>query len=570
MGKNDKIEDFIYLAALENAIRFKGKANPKALLGKVLGKFQEYRKDTRKAIELIDKVAEKVNALGLEKQEAELKKLVPDFFEAEKKKKKERKKEKLELPELSNAVKGKVVTRMPPEPSKYNHIGHALTFLINYMYAKKYNGKCVLRFEDTNPEKVSQEYVDAMIIDVLDYLDIKPDKIVYVSDDMEKLYKYGEILMKQGNAYVCFCEREEMSKNRREGKECKCRSAGPKKTLEEWKNMLNKKYKSGNCIVRLKIDMQHKNSTMRDPVIFRMIARKHYKLGEKYYVWPMYDFYASIEENLCGITHVMRSAEFELRAELQNHIRSLLKMPQPETMVYGRFNIRGAITQGRDIRSLIEQGRVTGWDDPSLVTLRALKRRGIVKETYYELAVRGGMSKQQTTIDWTVISTINRKFLDDSVDRYYFIADPVEIIVENAPAITATLDLHPMHRKGGRILRSNGKFLVEKEDLEKMKDGEMTRLMNCLNFVKKDNKYIFDSQTHEDFKKKNGKSIIHWLPADDSNAKVNIRMPDNSFVDSIAESNIEKVKEGDIIQFERFAFVRLDDKKDWSFWFTHK
>ncbi|MBW3010657.1 glutamate--tRNA ligase [Candidatus Woesearchaeota archaeon] len=437
-GKNEKPEDFIYLAALENAIKFKGQANPKALIGKVLGQFPEFRKDTKKAMQLIDKVVKKVNALSLEKQTEEMKKLSPDFFEAEKKKKKERKEEKLELPELKNATKGKVVTRMPPEPSKYNHIGHALTFLINYMYAKKYNGKCVLRFEDANPEKVTQEYIDAMKTDVLDYLDIKPDKIVIVSEDMDKLYKCAEQLIKGDHAYVCFCSQDAMGKNRREGKDCKCRKSDAKKNMDDWKKMLGRKYKPGECILRLKIDMKHKNTTMRDPVIYRIDTHKHYKYKDKYYVWPMYDFYTSIEDNWCGVSHVLRSAEFEMRGELQNYIRSLLKMPNPETAVYGRFNIKGAITQGRDIRALIEQGKVSGWDDPSLVTLRALKRRGIVKDTYYELAVRAGMSKQQTNIDWTLISTINRKFLDESVDRYYFLKDPVEITMENSLLIKMT------------------------------------------------------------------------------------------------------------------------------------
>lgn len=570
-GKDEKPEDFIYRAALENALKFRGKANPKALLGRVLGRFPEYRKDTKKAMQLIEKVVKRVNALSKDKQTAEMKRLVPDFFEKEMEKRKIRKEERLELPELPNAKKGRVVTRMPPEPSKYNHIGHALTFLINYMYAQKYSGRCVLRFEDVNPEKVKQEYVDAMKKDVLDYLEIKPDKTVYVSDDMDKLYMCAEKIITQGDAFVCSCSRDQMSRNRRQGKGCRCRRNSAEKNMQEWKKMLDGTHKPGECVLRLKIDMKHRNTTMRDPVIFRIDQQPHYKYKNRFRVWPIYDYYTAIEDNWCGVTHVLRSSEFEMRGELQNHIRSLLNMPNPEIAVYGRFNIKGAVTQGREIREMIEQGKVTGWDDPSLVTLRALKRRGIVRDTYYELAVRAGMSKQHTNIDWTVISTINRKFLDERANRFYFLENPAEITVEGAPQITSILDLHPAHRKGGRTLKSKGKFLVEKDDLKKLKVGEMMRLMNCLNFVKEGKeKYVFDSESHKEFKEKNGRAIVHWLPADDRNIRVSIRMPDSSFVEGPAEPNITKIKQGEVIQFERYAFARLDNKKQWRFWFTHK
>jgi glutamyl-tRNA synthetase len=566
-----ELKDKLYQYALENAIKFKGKANPGAVIGKILASNPEVKQDMKNVSIQINEIIKEVNSIPLEKQTQMLLEFNPEFHDQEKAKKQERKEQRKELPELKNAIPGKVLTRIAPEPSKYNHIGHAASFLLNYMYALKYDGKCILRFEDTNPEKGAQEYVSAMEQDVLEYLDIKTEKTVFVSDHMDKYYEFGEQLIEKENAYTCICKSETISKLRREMKACPCRDKTSNQTMSDWIKMKNGELEEGSITLRLKIDMEHKNAVMRDPVIFRLSYKPHYRQNDKYKIWPMYDFENAIEEGLLGVTHVLRSNEFDSRIELQNHIRNLFNLPNPEIKQYARFNITGAITQGREIRALIESGDYIGWDDPRLVTLRALKRRGIVKEAFYELAKVIGMSKTSSNLDFSVIASINRSILDEKADRYFYIHDPVKIMIENAPELNIELDIHPHHRKGGRKFKTNNEFFVSKTDLDSIKEGELVRLMDCLNFRKKENKFIFDSIEVEKYKLE-GKKIIHWVPTN-SAIEISILMPDCKETIGIAEENITNIQEDQVVQFERYAFCRLDSidecSNQYKFWYGH-
>ncbi len=561
-----ELKEIILKYALQNAVKFNGKANPGAIVGKLLKEDDGLKNKIKELNKEIQKTVKDVNKLSLDEQKAKLKDIAPEMLE-------KKKAEKKELPELPNAVMGKVVTRIPPEPSKYNHIGHALSFLLNYLYAKKYKGKSVLRFEDTNPTASKQEYVDAMKKDVLEYLNIKPDKTVYVSDDMPRFYKLAEDLIKRKKAYVCFCDREKMQDLRHKGLPCECRNNSAEKNLEEWKKMLNREYKDGKCVLRLKIDLKSNNHVMRDPVIFRIIYAEHYRQKEKYCVWPLYDFENAVEEEFCGITHILRSSEFGgMRIELQDYIKDLFGFKRQEIIQYGRFNVVGAITQGREIRQLITDKKVIGWDDPRLVTLRALKRRGILPEMFYELALKVGLSKTPTNIDWTVISSINRKILDPNSNRYFFIDNPKEITINNAPNLDIEIKLHPEHEeKGTRKLKTTDKFYISEKDLKDIKKGELCRFMHAFNFKKKGNQFVFDSRELEKYKQK-GKKIMHWLPKNEKLVDVEVLMPNAKIVKGLAEPSAKNIKINEVVQFERFGFCKLDsiEKDKLVFWFTHE
>jgi glutamyl-tRNA synthetase len=551
--------------ALQNAVKFNGKANPGAIVGKLLKEDPTLKSKIKELSRDIQTTVKEVNNLSLEEQKEELKNIAPEMLE-------KKKAEKKGLPDLKNAVMGKVVTRIPPEPSKYNHIGHALSFLLNYLYAKKYKGKAVLRFEDTNPLASKQEYVDAMKKDVLEYLNIKPDKVVYVSDDMPKFYKLAEELIKKGEAYVCFCERDKMRDLRHKGLPCDCRNNSPEKNFEEWKKMLNKKYNEGDCVLRLKIDLKSDNHVMRDPVIFRLCYADHYRQKNKYNVWPMYDFENAVEEEFCGVTHILRSAEFgKMRIELQDYIKNLFGFKRQEVIQYGRFNVVGAITQGREIRQLISEKKVIGWDDPRLVTLRALKRRGIKPEMFYELALKVGLSKTPTNIDWSIISSINRKIVDASVNRYFFIENPEKIKIKNTPEKQIKIKLHPeQEERGTRNLRINENFYISKNDLKDLKQGKLYRLMHAFNFKKQKEGFVFDSEELEKYKE-HGEKIMHWLPEDEYLVNVEILMPDAKVVKGLAEPSVKNIKKDEVVQFERFGFCKLDEIKENKliFWYTH-
>ncbi len=568
------------LLALQNAAKFKGKANPKALVGAMIAKFPEYRTKNSELMKILEETAEAVNRFSLEEQREELLKLDPAYFDKEHEARQQRKEERHELPPLKNAVQGKVVTRIPPEPSKYNHLGHALSFLINYLYAQKYTGKCILRFEDTNPEKEKQEFVDAMRADCLEYLDIHPDGELFASDDMARFYEAAGTLIREGKAYVCGCPSEEMSARRRAMEECVHRKRSKDENAKLWQEMKSGKRKEG--VLRLKIDMQHKNAVMRDPVIMRCIDAPHYRQGTKYKAWPMYDFENALEDSWCSVTHVLRSNEFETRIELHEHIKTLLGLPQQDVTQYGRFNITGATTQGREIRQLIEEGKVIGWDDPRLITLRALRRRGIVKEAYYELAKQCGMSKTQTNLDFGVLAAINRQILDETADRYSFVRDPVKIAVEGMPKSLdrVELKLHPHKRRGGRKLRLGNEFYLSKEDYEQVKSGKAFRLIDTCNlrYDKKGKRFVFHSLTIDDYRKlpeKERYGLVNYLPIVQGQEllKARVFLPDATWQEGLLEPTASSLQPGAVVQLERYAFCRLDGVEEdgtRSFWFTHK
>lgn len=561
------VEEIIRKAALENAVKFNGKASSGAVIGKVMAEVPDAKSNMRTIKPKIDAILQEINALSPEQQKAELLKINPNHEKQQQEKKKENKEKRFELPELQGAVEGKVVTRIAPEPSKYNHVGHAISFTLNYMYAQKYKGKCILRFDDTNPEASKQEYVDGVEEDVLKYLNIKIDKKMFASDNIKKYLDYGTQLIEQGRAYTSTQTPQQMSADRRAMKDSEDRNKSAEQILKEWNAMLTGEYEGGDISLRLKISMQHKNAVMRDPVIFRVIKSEHYKQGNTYNVWPMYDFESAIED--AQVTHVLRSNEFESRIELHDYIRSLFDLPNPVVKQYTRANVTGAITQGREIRAKIEGKEFLGWDDPRLVTLKALKRRGIIPEVYYELAKVIGMSKTNSEIDFTVISSISRRLLDASAKRFFFIEKPVEICITNAPEKTLELDMHPRLDLGIRTFAVNQQYLLEEKDVASFKKGEFVRLIDNLNFKYGDvSEYVSDE--YNEFKEK-GEKIIHFLPKDETVA-VEIMMPDTTVVTGVAESSIKMLKVGEVIQFQRFGFCRLDaiENNVYKFWYTHE
>ena len=277
-----------------------------------------------------------------------------------------------------------------------------------------------------------------------------------------------------------------------------------------------------------------------------------------------------------GVTHRLRSKEFELRSELQKYIQKLLGFKSTTTYEFGRFNLVGVLSSGRVIRENIENGSLLGWDDPSLTTIVALRRRGFQPEAIKNFVVSTGISKAEATMTWDDLIIHNKRLLDASVDRHFFVQDPVELWVKGAPKNKVELDLHPEHRKGGRKFDTADTFYISKVDIEKLEEGKMYRLMDCLNFRKQKDGFEFDSLEVEQYKK-HGERILHWLPKSDKLVDVDIMMPDKSVVTGLAENGVAKVKKGTVIQFERFGFCRLDSTEKNSsggkklvFWYTHK
>lgn len=543
--------------ALKNAIEF-GKVDAVRILPKLFQHGLD-KKNIQKVMPEIQKICKEVNALKQNAREKE--------FEKYEKYVKEKEEKEKDLPEIDVSGLKEIVTRLAPEPSKYNHLGHALTFILNYIYAERYNGKCMLRFEDTNPEKVSQEYVDNMKEDIIEYIGIKPDKIRFVSDDMEILYDYAKKLIDMDKAYICFCDRDKMQDLRHKGQECECRNKKVKENLKEWTEFIKSKYKEGEAVLRIKGDMKSNNHVMRDSVLFRIMKAHHYRQGNKYHVWPMYDFYNPIEDSLMGVTLILRSNEFDMRVELQDYIKDLLGLNKQKIIQYGRFNVMEFTTKGRELREMIESGEYMGWDDPRLITLKALKRRGIVKEAFYELVKQIGLSKHPINLDFDMIAAINRKIIDEKCGRYSFVENPVEIDIENKPPIKSIeLPRHPDRPEDTRELKIGKSIFISKEDYEKYK-GQEIRLLHLYNINLSGKKSKFTSIQNKDIQK------INWVG---NHVKVKILMPNGLWKEGFADEGIEELSVDDLIQFERYGFCRLDNIKKkgkeliYEFWFAHK
>lgn len=554
-------EKTILKYALQNAVKFKGKANPGAVIGKIFAEDPELKKKAAELSKKVNEILKKVNGMSPDKQQKKLE----DFKDELPEKKAEIEKDIFKFLNIKDGTK--VVTAFPPGVEKYPHIGHAKACLINYLLAEHYKGKFKLRFEDTNPKLVKKEFYDIMI-DNFKWLGIHWASLDYASDHMELYYKHAEQLIKEGKAYMCFCNGDEIKLSRSKGVECKHRSQTPEENMKFWQSFPS--YKEGKAILRLKIDLKHKNSTMRDPTIFRVIEGTHARHKNKYKVWPNYDFQTAIMDSHLKITHRLRSKEFEMRNELQRYIQSLLNYPETNIYEFARFNMKGVPSSGRIIREMLEKKELIGWDDPSLTTLVALRRRGFHPEAIKNFVISTGITKSESTMTWDDLIMHNRRLLDDVAPRYSAIFDPVQMEIDNVPEMKVSLHLNPNKKEGGRVFKIKGDFILSKEDVEKMKNGEVVRLMDCINVMKDKAHVCFDSVKFEDFKGK-GKKVINWLPAED-NIDIEILMPDKKIVKGVAEHNIEKLKEGDVIQFVRFGFCRLDKKlkNKYLFWFTHK
>ena len=345
--------------ALQNALKYKGKANVGAVMGKVLAENPDLKEKAKEISKEIIKIISEVNKLSLEKQEKKLQELAPELLE----KKEAKEKDIFQFLEIREGQK--VVTAFPPEPSKYPHIGHAKAIIVNYELAKRYNGTFYLRFEDTNPELADEEFYK-IHLDNYQWLGIKPDKIDYASDFMEEFYKYAEKVINENHAYVCSCKQEVIKDNRKNGIECQCRYNLTDKNLQLWHEMF--KAKPGKYVLRLKGHMQSPNTTLRDPVIFRILDESHPRKKKKYRVWPNYDFESAIMDGIEGITHRLRSKEFELRNELQRLIQTMAGFRETNIYEFARFNLEGVESSGRIIREKVQKKQLIGWDDPSLTT----------------------------------------------------------------------------------------------------------------------------------------------------------------------------------------------------------
>lgn len=339
--------------------------------------------------------------------------------------------------DLAEGKVKEVVTRFPPEPNSYLHIGHARAIVVDFETARDYGGRTNLRFDDTNPEKEDVEYVDAIIEDVR-WLGYEPDKILYGSDYFDEQYERAKLLIRKGLAYVDDSTQEEISRMRGSftevGTNSPYRNRSVKENLELFENMKNGKYKEGEKTLRAKIDMSHPNINMRDPIIYRILYIHHHRQGDKWCIYPMYDFAHPLQDAIEGITHSLCSIEFENHRPLYDWFVKECEMEHtPQQIEFGRLNIENTILSKRYFRELVEKGYVTGYDDPRMPTLRGIRRRGYTPKAIKDFVISAGLSKTNATVSMEMLEHAVREDLKLKTKRIFAVIDPIELVIDNYP-----------------------------------------------------------------------------------------------------------------------------------------
>lgn len=439
-----------------------------------------------------------------------------------------------------------ICTRFPPEPNGYLHIGSAYAINISYTIYKKYNGQFNLRLDDTNPLKEDIEYVNAIIED-MKWIGFDPkDRIFYGSDYYEKLYNYAVELTKKGKAYVCDLNAEQIREYRgtltEAGKESPYRNRSIEENLDLFERMRAGEFESGQKVLRAKIDMSSPNMNMRDPVIYRIQKVEHYRTGNSWCIYPMYDYAHPLQDAIEGITHSLCSIEFKDHRPLYEWVLNEVGIKQPpKQREFGRMNISGAITSKRYLRELVFGNFVDGWDDPRLPTLKGLRRRGFTPESIKTFLGEIGVSRSESTIDIAMLEHFLRDDLKTKVPCYMAVLRPLKVVITNYPKdTTELLDIEnnvENEELGRRQVTFSNELYIEQEDFmevpvkgfRRLAPGVEVRLkgayfIKCEEVIKDENGNIvelhctYDPQTKSGsgFEGRKVKGTLHWVNAKDA------------------------------------------------------
>ena len=458
--------------------------------------------------------------------------------------------------DLAEGKYKEICTRFPPEPNGYLHIGHAKSILLNYGLAKEYGGKVNMRFDDTNPTKEKAEFVDSILADIKWLGADWEDRLFFASDYFEQMYEGAVKLIKKGKAYVSELSAEEMREYRgtltEPGKNDPSRDRSVEENLELFEKMKNGGFADGERTLRAKIDMASPNINMRDPIIYRVAHLSHQHTGDAWCIYPMYDFAHPIEDAIEGITHSICTLEFEDHRPLYDWVVRELEYPHPPKQIeFAKMYLTNVVTGKRYIKKLVEDGIVDGWDDPRLVSIAALRRRGFTPESIKMFVDLCGISKSNSSADYAMLEYCIREDLKLKRPRMMAVLDPVRLIIDNYPenqtemlTVANNLENEAM---GTRQVPFGRELYIEREDFMeepprkyfRMFPGNEVRLMNayfvtCTGCVKDDNGRIIEVHCTYDPETKCGsgftgrkvKGTIHWVPAKEA-VKAEVRLYEN-------------------------------------------
>ena len=449
-----------------------------------------------------------------------------------------------------------ICTRFPPEPNGYLHIGHAKAILLNYGLAQKYHGKFNMRFDDTNPTKERVEFVESIKADIKWLGADWEDRLFFASNYFDQMYEAAVKLIKKGKAYVCDLTPEQIREYRgtltEPGKESPYRNRSIEENLELFEAMKDGKYADGEKVLRAKIDMESPNINMRDPIIYRVAHMTHHNTGDKWCIYPMYDFAHPIEDAIEGVTHSICTLEFEDHRPLYDWVVRELEYPHPPKQIeFAKLYLTNVVTGKRYIKKLVEEGIVDGWDDPRLVSIAALRRRGFTPESIKMFVDLCGVSKAQSSVDYAMLEYCIREDLKLKRPRMMAVLDPVKLIIDNYPEdqieyLEADTNLEN-ESLGKRQVPFGRELYIDREDFMenppkkyfRLFPGNEVRLMNayfvkCTGFEKDENGNVTEIHCTYDPETKCGtgftgrkvKGTIHWVAAKTAK-KVTVRLYEN-------------------------------------------
>ncbi len=458
--------------------------------------------------------------------------------------------------DLEEGVYDHITTRFPPEPNGYLHIGHAKSILLNYGLAVKYHGKFNMRFDDTNPTKEKVEFVEAIKKDIAWLGADWEDRLFFASNYFDQMYEAAIRLIKKGKAYVCDLTADEIKEYRgtltEPGKESPYRNRTVEENLKLFEEMKNGVYKDGEKVLRAKIDMASPNINMRDPIIYRVAHMTHHNTGDKWCIYPMYDFAHPIEDAIEGVTHSICTLEFEDHRPLYDWVVRELEYPMPPKQIeFAKLYLTNVVTGKRYIKKLVEDGIVDGWDDPRLVSISALRRRGFTPESIRNFVELCGVSKANSSVDYAMLEYCIREDLKLKKSRVMAILNPVKLIIDNYPEDTVEyLDADNNQENpelGSRKLPFSKELYIERDDFMeeppkkyfRLFPGNEVRLMNayfvkCTHCVRDENGNVTEvhctydpaTKSGSGFSERKVKGTIHWVSAKEA-VKAEVRLYEN-------------------------------------------
>ena len=552
----ERVERAAEAHALFNALKHGGDADVGAVMGPLMGENPDFRPHGDEIPGVVAGVVGRVNEMDTAEKRERLEELDPDRLadlDADDEG------EEHTLPDLPNADDYDTVRmRAAPNPNGPWHIGHARMPAVIGTYKQRYNGEFVVRFDDTDPETKRPD-LDAYgeILDDITYLGFEPDAVVKASNRLETYYDYARELIEAGGAYTCSCPQAEFSDLKNAGEACPHRDKSVEETHEEFAAMIDGDVSSGEMVLRVRTDIEHKNPALRDWVAFRMIDTPHPRPeAADYRCWPMLDFQSGVDDYLLDVTHIIRGIDLQDSAKRQGFVYDYFGWEYPEVIHWGHVNVDAYDVKlsTSTLKEKIDAGELDGWDDPRAPTLKSLRRRGIRGEAVVEAMIELGTSTSNVDLSMSTVYAKNRDRIDDGADRCFFVRDGVEKAVVAGPD-AGEPPVHPDHEeRGRRHIPVSGAVAVEPDDVPPNGERVWLKGYGCVRHTR--DAFEFTGEDI-DVVREGDVDVVHWVPADGS-LPVRMRTMDGD-VTGLAEPGFAERDTGEVLQFERIGFVRVDD-----------